>query len=134
MILNSLFLRYLGFSQSLPLTSYVKMIDTWMLFTMTAPFLEVALHTCTEVMKRPCVAHLSPNGWVHQVKPADQLYLELPQPRVLPAWVGVVGRLLLPILSLMFTVIFWVIGLAISNWPNTYQHPNMTDCLSIDLG
>ena len=92
---------------------------------MTVPFLEVVLHTCTEVMKRPDVR-------VNQVRPADQL--DLPEHWVLPAWVGVVGRLLLPILSLMFSVIFWVVGLAISNWPNTYQHPNMTDCLSIDLG
>ena len=34
------------------------MIDIWMLFTMTVPFLEVALHTCTEVMKRPGLAEL----------------------------------------------------------------------------
>ena len=109
------------------------MIDIWMLFTMTVPFLEVALHTCTEVMKRPGVPQFSPNGRVHQVKPVDQLDLELPQPRVLPAWVGVVGRLLLPIISLLFTAIFWIIGLIVSYWPNTQQDPNMTDCLSTDI-
>ena len=105
------------------------MIDIWMLFTMTVPFLEVALHTCTEVMKRPGVPQFSPDGRVHQVKPADQLDLELPQHRDLPAWVGVVGRLLLPIISLVFTLTFWTIGLINSFWPNTQHDPNMTDCL-----
>ena len=104
-----------------------------MLFTMTVPFLEVALHTCTEVMKRPGVPQFSPDGRVNQVNPADQLDLELLQPRVLPAWVGVVGRLLLPIISLLFTAIFWIIGLIVSYWPNTQQDPNMTDCLSTDI-
>ena len=107
------------------------MIDIWMLFTMTVPFLEVVLHTCTEVLKRPCLPQLSPDGQVHQVKPAD--HLEPPQPWVLPAWVGVVGRLLLPILSLLFTTTFWTIGTIVSYWPNTTKDENMTDCLIINL-
>merc|ERR1719422_1991090 len=43
---------FLGLSQSLPVTSYVKMIDIWMLFTMMIPFLEVVLHTTNEVFER----------------------------------------------------------------------------------
>ena len=38
-------LSFLGLSQTLPVTSYIKMIDIWMGFTMTIPFLEVVLHT-----------------------------------------------------------------------------------------
>ena len=107
------------------------MIDIWMLFTMTVPFLEVALHTCTEVMKRPGntrMPHPSPDGRVHQVKPAGPQDLQLPRPR--HSWVGVVGRFLLPITSLMFTIIFWIVGLGVSYWPNIQQDPNMTDCLT----
>ena len=96
---------------------------------MTVPFLEVALHTCTEVTKRPGVPQFSPDGRVHQVKPVGQLL----QPLVLPAWVGVVGRLLLPIISCIFIAVFWMVGLTISYWPNTSQDPNMTDCIIIDL-
>ena len=107
------------------------MIDIWMLFTLTVPFLEVVLHTCTEVMKRPGVPQLSPDGRVHQVQPVD--HLEPPQPRVLPAWVGVVGRLLLPILSILFTATFWTVGVIASYWPNTKQDGNMTDCLTSNL-
>ena len=39
------FSSFLGLSQTLPVTSYIKMIDIWMVFTMTIPFLEVVLHT-----------------------------------------------------------------------------------------
>ena len=104
------------------------MIDIWMLFTMTVPFLEVALLTYTEVMRRRGVPHFSRDGRVHQE------HLELSQPGVLPAWVGVVGRLLLPIISLLFIVTFWVVGLIASYWSTAQQGPNMTDCLmsSID--
>ena len=109
------------------------MIDIWMLFTLTVPFLEVALHTCTEVMKRPSVPQFSPNGRVHQVKPADKLEIEVPKSKVLPAWVGLVGRLLLPIISLLFSAIFWIVGLIVSFWPTTQQDNNMTDCLTIDI-
>ena len=108
------------------------MIDIWMLFTMTVPFLEVALHTCTEVMKRPCMAEFSPDGRVHQVQPVDHADLE-PQPWVLPAWGAVVGRLLLPVISTLFTAIFWTIGLIVSHLPNTLQDHNMTDCLILKI-
>ena len=110
------------------------MIDIWMLFTMTVPFLEVALHTCTEVMKRPANTRMpqpSPHGRVHQVQPAGPQDLHLPQP--LPTWVGVVGRLALPVTSLVFTVIFWIVGLGVSYWPDIHQDPNITDCLTIEL-
>ena len=107
------------------------MIDIWMLFTMTVPFLEVALHTCTEVMKRPSVPHSSPDGRVHQVKPAHQLLP--PRYKPISVWSGVVGRLLLPILSFIFTAIFWVVGLCVSYWPNIQLDPNMTECLTNEL-
>ena len=47
----------MGLSQTLPVTSYFKMIDIWMLFTMTVPFLEVVLHTVKEVFKKSKPAH-----------------------------------------------------------------------------
>jgi len=42
---------FIGISSTLPTTSYVKMIDIWMIFTMTFPLLEVALHTYKETLK-----------------------------------------------------------------------------------
>ena len=54
-----IFFRFLGLSNSLPVTSYFKMIDIWMLFTMTVPFLEVVLHTANEVFKAPEFSRVS---------------------------------------------------------------------------
>ena len=92
-----------------------------MLFTMTVPFLEVALHTCTEVMRRPGAP---PEGWVQEVAQADELG---------QSWVGVLGRFLLPIISLIFAATFWIIGLIASYWLTSKQDGNITDCLTIHL-
>ena len=43
---------FIGLSSSLPTTSYVKMIDVWMIFTMTFPLFEVSLHTYKESLKK----------------------------------------------------------------------------------
>ena len=109
------------------------MIDIWMLFTMTVPFLEVALHTCTEVMKRPGVSQFSQDGRVLQVKPAYKIDLNIRKAHLLPTWMGVLGRLMLPIISIMFTAIFWIVGLIVSYWPNNKHDSKLSECLTIEL-
>merc|ERR1719495_1437323 len=39
---------FISVSNSLPMTSYVKMIDIWLLFNLTVPFVEVFLQTYIE--------------------------------------------------------------------------------------
>ena len=39
----------MGISQSLPQTGYVKMIDIWMIFTMSYPFFVIACYCGIEV-------------------------------------------------------------------------------------
>ena len=34
----------MGISQSLPMTGYIKMIDIWMIFTISYPFVVITLH------------------------------------------------------------------------------------------
>ena len=41
---------FIGISASLPTTSYIKMIDIWMIFTMTFPLAEVSLLTYRETL------------------------------------------------------------------------------------
>lgn len=36
---------FIGISASLPLTSYMKMVEVWLIFNLFIPFLEVLLHT-----------------------------------------------------------------------------------------
>ena len=61
------------------MTSYFKMIDIWMLFTLTVPFLEVVLHTMNEVFKKSRSTPICLNKRVDvvNVKPAkDKELLE----------------------------------------------------------
>ena len=39
---------FISVSSSLPKTSYIKMVDYWLLFTLMLPFVEVILHTYME--------------------------------------------------------------------------------------
>ena len=39
---------FISVSSSLPKTSYIKMIDYWLIFTLMLPFVEVLLHTYME--------------------------------------------------------------------------------------
>ena len=39
----------MGISQSLPMTGYAKMIDIWMIFTISYPFIVITLHCLQKV-------------------------------------------------------------------------------------
>ena len=124
----------MGLAQSLPVTSYIKMIDIWMLFTMTVPFLEVVLHTTNEVFKRPP----GPDKQVDvvRVKPAEQNEEEeepKPSSRMSSKLVRLMSHLILPMSSLIFTLTFWTVGLVASFSSGAIQDPTMTDCLTLDL-
>ena len=45
----------------------------------------------------------------------------------------VMGNLMLPICSLVFTVIFWVVGPILANSSGDADDVNMSDCLTSDL-
>ena len=126
---------FLGLTQSLPITSYIKMIDIWMLFTMTVPFLEVVLHTTNEVFVRRA-SHVGPDKRVIGVKPAMELEEEEKEPsktRMRSILRTLTCHLKLPFSSLVFTISFWVVGLSLSYSSDSVQDPNMTDCLVIHL-
>ena len=45
-----LLFRFISVSNSLPMTSYVKMIDVWLLFNLVIPFIEVSTrHNCFQI-------------------------------------------------------------------------------------
>ena len=39
-----IFFRFISVAAGLPKTSYVKMIDIWLIFNLTVPFMEVVTH------------------------------------------------------------------------------------------
>ena len=119
------FCRFLGLSQSVPVTSYIKMVDIWMLFTMTVPFLEVVYHTSNEMSKRS-------EADVVRVIPQSEED-EMPNNNMKVAVLRMIKRFVLPISSLLFTLIFWIVGLVASYYSGAVQDSNMFDCLVIDL-
>ena len=52
-LINKLFIvhSFIGISQTLLTTSYVKMIDIWMIYTMMVPFLEVVFISYKQISK-----------------------------------------------------------------------------------
>jgi len=48
LVLTTLFISVSG---SLPLTAYVKMVDIWLIFAQVIPWIEVLLHTLTDMMR-----------------------------------------------------------------------------------
>ena len=123
----------MGLSQTLPVTSYFKMIDIWMLFTMTVPFLEVVLHTSKEVLKKSRATQLSflkKRVDVVNVKPAeDQEVMEATKngSNIL----NLITSLMLPVISLIFSFVFWTVGLVASYSDDTNTDSYMTECLAI---
>ena len=107
---------------------------------MTVPFLEVVLHTTNEVFKRPNTINfgLDKRVDVIRVKSAEEQEEEemhKTSNSMNSTMVRLTGHLLLPIGSLIFTVIFWIVGLIASYSSATVgiQDPNMTDCRTVDL-
>ena len=109
----------------MPVTSYIKMVDIWMLFTMTIPFLEVVYHTSNEMSKQSDVVRVTP-----QNLPLEEV---LPNNNTKAVLWKKTKRLVLPISSLLFTLIFWIVGLIASYYSGGTQNSNMSDCLMIDL-
>ena len=104
------------------------MIDIWMLFTMTVPFLEVVMHTTNEAFKQPRMGHFSTKRQVNVVTVKAAKEADEEEEKVLSTSV----RLVLPASSLIFTLVFWIVGLIQSYSSIAIQDPNMTDCLKID--
>ena len=111
------------------------MIDIWMVFTMTVPFLEVVLHTINKISKQPGaeVAHFGANKQVGLVMVESASTLEEEMPIINTSKVKMAGRLVLPVGSVFFCVVFWVVGLIQSYSAADGQSPNVTDCLTIDI-
>ena len=128
-----LFCSFMGLSQTLPVTSYFKMIDIWMLFTMTVPFLEVVLHTSKEMFKKSRATQLSflkKRVDVVNVKPAeDQEVMEATKKG--SNILNLITSLMLPVISLIFSFVFWTVGLVASYSDDTNTDSNMTECLAI---
>ena len=66
---------FIGISQSLATTSYIKMVEVWMIFTMTFPFIEVLLHTYKERI-RNSIQLVNSNDYKPSLITGDSIYFD----------------------------------------------------------
>ena len=103
-----------------------------MLFTMTIPFLEVVLHTTHEVFKNTKASQIVPETSVDvlEVNSGEEKEEEAKTNITMST---MMCNLMLPICSLVFTVIFWAVGLIQAYSSGDAYDVNMSDCLTSDL-
>ena len=93
------YFSFIGVSQSLPMTAYIKMIDTWMIFTMFYPFCVVTLYSVLQ--------------FLNARKQNITLKSEQDEGKIKKI-TGIINFLLdngLPIIVLIFIMIFWILGI-----------------------
>ena len=53
---------FINVSNNLPKTSYMKMIDVWLLFNLLYPFIVVLLHTYMDTLRNDEEREINPHG------------------------------------------------------------------------
>ena len=110
---------FISVSNSLPRTSYVKLIDVWLIFNLLVPFIDVLLHTIIDVIRNdydPTIdvstfvarssAKISPEGAKFMAE-KDKKRLKLLKGFVL------VGRAGLPVTYVLFSILYFGIAFGI---------------------
>ncbi len=88
MTLASLFISVFN---SMPQTTYVKMMDIWMIVTFVYPFIIIFLHTVVHVMNKR-------NKGTKHTDPRIRFLMRCSQA-------------VLPLLFIIFSVVYWIIGM-----------------------
>ena len=58
---------FISVSNQLPKTSYIKMMDVWLIFNLTVPFVEVLLHTYKDGLREEKEREINHHGEVRKV-------------------------------------------------------------------
>ena len=118
LVLTTLFI---GISNTLPRTSYIKMIDIWLLISLIIPFLEIILHTMlnklhnendnevtlfqeTNLRKEQMDQNENRNNVKTRKKISQQ------KRKMLVRTLEILGFVVLPLLYILFCIIFFIIG------------------------
>ena len=112
----------------------MMMIDIWMVFIMTIPFLEVVLHTTENAFKRPRASLVVPESMV-RVRSANDKEKEEGEEATTKdcTQMSKLKGIKVPICALVVMIIFWAVGLVHSYSASHVQEFNTSSCLSIDL-
>ena len=101
---------FISVSDSLPRTSYVKLIDIWLIFNLLVPFIDILLHTIIDALRTKCSefgsdVKVRPRGSNREASRNNRL-------KVLRFLISI-GKFGLPLAYLIFGVIYFGSGLSI---------------------
>ena len=102
---------FISVSDSLPRTSYVKLIDFWLIFNLLVPFIDILLHTIIDALRTKC-SHFGSDAKVHPRYSEKEAARFKNDRKVLKILVSV-GKFGLPLAYFLFGVIYLGTGLAI---------------------
>ena len=68
---------FISVSNQLPKTSYIKMIDIWLIFNLTVPFVEVLLHTYKDSLREEEDRVVNKHGQPRMVGATDNKQVEI---------------------------------------------------------
>ena len=117
---------FLSINNNLPPTSYIKMIDVWLLFNLMKPFVDIIINTYIENVrgenetnkKKEVFYERNSSAWDKQA--GKQKLPEIAVPRSPSKTIEnskYFSRVIYPIFCLVFTILFWIIGLYKYNNP-----------------
>ena len=92
---------FIDVSNSLPKTSYIKMVDIWLLFNLLLPFMVVLIHTRMDTLRMDNEESISTK---------EELFLAKSRNRKLAFWKKV-SSVYNPIMFLSFVTVYWMVGL-----------------------
>ena len=110
---------FISVSNSLPRTSYVKLIDIWLIFNLLVPFIDVLLHTIIDVIRNSydpiiptstLVAKSSAKVLPEGVKLMTEK--DRKKQKLLAAFI-LVGRAGLPLVYVLFATLYFGVALGI---------------------
>ena len=101
---------FISVSDSLPRTSYVKLIDIWLIFNLLVPFTDVLLHTIIDSLRTNC-SHVGSDVKVPQ-RGSNREAVRNNRQKVLRILISV-GKFGLPLAYLLFGIIYFGSGLSI---------------------
>ena len=122
LVLTTLFI---GISDTLPRTSYIKMIDIWLITNLMIPFLEVILHTMMNklhneednenevtLFQGPNLSQeqKNQNGNKNRNNMKTSKKISQQKRKMLERTLEILGLVVLPLLYILFCIIFFTIG------------------------
>ena len=92
---------FIDVSNNLPKTSYIKMVDIWLLFNLLLPFMVVLIHTRMDTLRTDNEGEMVTK---------EELTLAKSKSRKLVFWKKV-SLVYNPILFITFVLVYWLVGL-----------------------